>query len=94
MRFVSVRDLRSGSAEIWRSLPEEREMVITNNGRPIAILSAVGESTVEATLASIRRARAVDAVAALQRRSASRGARLSEEQVEAEIVDARKARNG
>jgi len=29
MKFVSVRDLRGKSADIWRDLPEEREMVIT-----------------------------------------------------------------
>lgn len=31
MKFVSVRDLRGKSADIWRDLPEEREMVITSN---------------------------------------------------------------
>ena len=41
MRFISVRDLRGKSAEVWRDLVEEREMVVTSNGRPIAILAAV-----------------------------------------------------
>ncbi|NTW89032.1 MAG: type II toxin-antitoxin system Phd/YefM family antitoxin, partial [Desulfobulbaceae bacterium] len=39
MKFLSVRDLRGKSAQIWKDLPEEREMVITSNGRPIAILA-------------------------------------------------------
>jgi antitoxin (DNA-binding transcriptional repressor) of toxin-antitoxin stability system len=92
MKFVSVRDLRGNSGEIWRSLPAEREMVITNNGRPIAILSSVGETNVEATLASIRRARATDAVAELQRRAAAAPARPTSDDVELEIAEARKAR--
>jgi len=33
MKFLSVRDLRGKSAQIWKRLPEEREMVITSNGR-------------------------------------------------------------
>jgi len=84
MRFLSVRDLRGKSAEVWRDLPEEREMVITSNGRPVAILAAVDEATVEESLAAFRQARAVDAVASLQRRSTARGA---DRITAAEIVD-------
>jgi antitoxin (DNA-binding transcriptional repressor) of toxin-antitoxin stability system len=93
VKFVSVRDLRGRSAEIWRELPAEREMVITSNGRPVAILAAVGESNVEEALASFRRARAVDAVASLQRRSVARGTNaLGDAEITAEIAAARQAR--
>jgi antitoxin (DNA-binding transcriptional repressor) of toxin-antitoxin stability system len=43
MKFLSVRDLRSKSADVWKGLAEERELVVTSNGRPIAILSVVTE---------------------------------------------------
>lgn len=90
MRFVSVRDLRGKSAEVWRDLPEEREMVITNNGRPVAILAAVNESNLEESLVAFRRARAIDAVAALQRASVAKGAdALTPAEIEAEIAEAR-----
>jgi antitoxin (DNA-binding transcriptional repressor) of toxin-antitoxin stability system len=93
MKFVSVRDLRGRSGDIWRELPAEREMVITSNGRPVAILAAVGESNVEEALASFRRARAVDAVASLQRRSVVGGAhKLAETEISDEIAAARRAR--
>jgi antitoxin (DNA-binding transcriptional repressor) of toxin-antitoxin stability system len=93
MKFVSVRDLRGRSAEIWRELPEQREMVITSNGRPVAILAAVGESNLEESLAAFRRARAVDAVASMQRRSVARGTdKLTAADVEAEVAAARKVR--
>jgi antitoxin (DNA-binding transcriptional repressor) of toxin-antitoxin stability system len=93
MRFVSVRDLRGKSGEVWRDLPGEREMVITSNGRPIAILVAVGESNLEESLAAFRQARAVDAVASIQRRSVAAGTdKLSPADVEAEIAAARQAR--
>ncbi len=39
MRFISVRDLATESAEIWRDLDVEREMVVTRNGRSVAILT-------------------------------------------------------
>lgn len=93
MKFVSVRDLRGKSAEIWRELPDEREMVVTSNGRPVAILAAVSESNLEESLKAFRQARAVDAVAALQRRSVACGTdALSAQQIEAEIAAVRKAR--
>lgn len=93
MKFVSVRDLRGKSAGIWRDLPEEREMVITSNGRPVAILAAVNESNLEESLAAFRQARAIDAVASLQRRSVARGVdALSADEIEAEIAAARKVR--
>ena len=93
MKFVSVRDLRGKSADIWRALPEEREMVITSNGRPVAILAAVNESNLEESLAAFRQTRAIDAVASVQRRSVAVGAdALSPEDVNAEIAAVREAR--
>jgi len=93
MKFVSVRDLRGKSADIWRELPEEREMVITSNGRPVAILAAVNESNLEESLAAFRQARAIDAVASVQRRSVARGAdALTSEDINAEIATVREAR--
>lgn len=93
MKFVSVRDLRGKSAEVWRELPEEREMVITSNGRPVAILSAVNESNLEESLAAFRRGRAIDAVAMLQKKSAARGAdAFTSDEIEAEIAAARRRR--
>jgi len=93
MKFVSVRDLRGKSAQLWKELPQEREMVITSNGRPIAILAAISESNLEESLAAFRQARAVEAVASLQRRSIEQGTnRISLDQINAEIKAVRKKR--
>lgn len=94
MRFVSVRDLRGKSAEVWKDLPGEREMVITSNGRPVAILAAVNESNLEDSLSAFRRARAVEAVASLQAESVRRGTdTISSDEIEAEIGAVRGKRN-
>lgn len=93
MKFLSVRDLRSKSAEVWKGLTEEREMVVTSNGRPIAILSAVTEDTLEETLTAIRRSRAVAAVSEMQRQSAQRGKdAITPPEIDAEIASVRRAR--
>ena len=93
MRFLSVRDLRGKSAQVWKELPREKEMIVTSNGRPIAILSAVDESTLEESLAAWRRVRATQAVVSIQYESMRKGTdKISMEEVESEIDRTRKAR--
>lgn len=93
MRFVSVRDLRGRSAQIWRQLARFREMVITSNGKPIAIISSTSEDSVEESLAAIRKARAFAALDAIRRESARRGLdKMSMEEIDAIIQEIRKAR--
>lgn len=93
MKFISVRDLRGRSAEVWRKLPREREVVVTSNGRPIAILSAVNESNLEESLSAIRQARAAEAVMSLQRRSVEQGTDgITMEEIDTEIRAVRQKR--
>ena len=93
MKFMSVRDLRSKSAQVWQDLPSERELIITNNGRPIAILAAISESNLEESLTAFRQARAVEAVASLQHRSVDHGTNaLTMDEIDAEIGAVRKDR--
>jgi prevent-host-death family protein len=93
MRFVTVRELRSRSGEVWRRLAEEPEMVITSNGKPVAILSAVSAGGLEESLAALRRARAIGAVEVMQTQSAAAGRhRISSDAIDAEIAAVRKDR--
>ena len=93
MKFLSVRDLRGKSAQVWKELPGVREMVITSNGRPVAILAAITESNLEESLSAFRQARAVEAVASIQRRSVEQGTdKISIDEINAEIKAVRKKR--
>jgi antitoxin (DNA-binding transcriptional repressor) of toxin-antitoxin stability system len=93
MKFISVRDLRGKSAEVWKNLPTERELIVTSNGRPIAILSAVNESNLEESLSAFRQARAVEAVMSLQHQSTVQGTdRITMEEIDAEIKTVREKR--
>ena len=95
MRFVSVRELRSRSADVWRRLADEPDMVITSNGRPVAILSAVSSEGLEESLAALRRARAIAAVEVMQSQSVAVGKhRMSRTAIGAEIAAVRKGRGG
>ena len=93
MRFLSVRDLRGKSAQVWRELPDEHEMVITSNGRPVAVLTSVNEENVEQSLAAWRQVRAMQAITSIQKSSMQQGAdRISMEYIDAEIKQARNSR--
>ena len=93
MKFLSVRDLRGKSADVWKELPAEREMIITSNGRPIAILASISESNLEESLSAFRQARAVAAVASIQRRSSEKGTdKITMDEIDEEIKAVRKKR--
>ncbi len=66
MNFISVRELRNNSASVWKKLESERDMVVTSNGRPIAILSETSSEDFEASLSALRQARAQLAVARMR----------------------------
>ena len=66
MKFLSVRDLKTKSSQVWKELPEQKEMVVTSNGRPIALLSSINENNLEQVLTAFRRARATNALASIQ----------------------------
>ena len=84
MRFIQIRDLRP--AKIWEQLADEREMVITTQGKPIAILSSVSDDSWEETLAAFRRVRAIQAVDELQKQSVENGLeKMDLEEVNREI---------
>ncbi len=93
MKFITVRDLRGRSGQVWTKLAREREVILTSNGKPIAILSAVSEETLEESLVAVRRARAVAVVEKLQRQSIQAGTNtLSPTEIASEIKAVRKAR--
>jgi antitoxin (DNA-binding transcriptional repressor) of toxin-antitoxin stability system len=92
MRFISVRELSTKPKEIWSKIKDE-EMVITSNGKPIAILSGVTEETLEKKLRAIRRSLALMAVEEMQKRSLELGLdKLTDSEIESEIQAVRKAR--
>lgn len=91
MKFITVRDLRTSPAKIWKELSEKQEMVITNNGKPIALLTSISDSNLEETLSSIRQARAMNAVKLMQQISIKKGNdKMTIDEIEEEIRNARR----
>jgi len=94
MEFISVRDFRIRPGEVWEKL-KDQDLVVTSNGRPIAILSQVEGENIEETFALLRRLRAQMAVSRIRKEAAKAGLdQLSEEAIEAEIRKARDEAGG
>ncbi len=92
MRFISVREMNTKPKEVWKKIKEE-ELFITLNGKPIALLSAVSEETLEKTLRMIRRSRALMALEEMQKKSlASALDKMSDAEIQDEIRAVRKNR--
>ena len=95
MKFIGVRELRNEASRVWKELKREKEIIITSNGKPIAIMSDVTEKNLEDFLSAIRRARALTAVARMQSGSLEKGTDgMTLENINREIEDVRAERSG
>ena len=93
MKFLSVRDLKTKSSQVWKELAGQKEMIVTSNGRPIALLSSINENNLEQVLTAFRRARATNAVASIQYESTQKGTdKISMDEIDAEIGAVRSKR--
>jgi len=92
MNLITVRDLRARSGKVWKDLYEKGDLVLTNNGRPVAILSSADESNVEVRLRNLSRLRAMEAVERIQRRSIEKGLDQTSPEVINRVI--RRARRG
>jgi antitoxin (DNA-binding transcriptional repressor) of toxin-antitoxin stability system len=90
MKFGTVRDFRNSPSAIWKKLPSERELIITNNGKPIALLTPLTGETLEDTVSAVRRAKAINAMKRMQETSVSLGnEKMTLEKINTIIKDVR-----
>jgi len=88
MDFLSVRELKESSRNIWRKLSQDGKMVITSNGKPTALLLDIRNEDLEETLLTLQQVRAIRLFNNMRTEAAKRGF-LSEKEIEAEIQAAR-----
>jgi len=94
MKFISVRDFRIRPGDIWKQLKIYKDIVITSNGKPIAILNPVENNDLESSITVLRRARALLALEEIQKSSLDKGLnKLTDEEIEEQIKAVRMERN-
>ncbi len=55
MNYLAVKDLKK-TRELWNNLETEKELIITRDGKPSAILVSITPEIVEESLIEIRKA--------------------------------------
>ena len=88
MDFLSVRELRASSRNIWQKLSHDGKMVITNNGKPTALLLDISNEDLEETLMTLQQVKAMRLFNQMRTEAQKRGF-LSKKEIEAEIRAAR-----
>jgi antitoxin (DNA-binding transcriptional repressor) of toxin-antitoxin stability system len=92
MKFLSTRELRNRPGYV-RDLAQKDELVLTTNGKPIAILLGIEEDELEEMARAIRQAKAQLALSRLRKQAVRRGAdRMSASDIDAEISVVRSRR--
>jgi PHD/YefM family antitoxin component YafN of YafNO toxin-antitoxin module len=74
-------------------LSKEEEIVVTNNGKPTALLMNITENNFEETLRLVRQTKLLRAINDAREEAAERGF-LREDEIEAEISAYRKEKRG
>lgn len=89
MNFYTVRDLRTETKSMFESLDSGNDIIITNNGKPAALMIDIDGDNFEEVLQAIRQAKAMIAFNSMRMKAASSGF-MSEEDIEAEIEAVRR----
>jgi prevent-host-death family protein len=95
MDYVTVRELREKSGEIWQRVEAGEEFVVTRNGKPFALLVHTEPGEVEAALRAHRASRFGAVLDRIQAHARESGAdQLTEKDIQAEIDAVRRERRG
>ena len=90
MEFYSARELRTNTKSIWENLAKDNDVVITNNGKPYALMVGIPEGRFDETIRALRQAKAIAAMDRM-RSNAGKNGFMSDEEIDEAIREARKA---
>lgn len=88
MNFYSVRDLRTDSKSMWADLNSGDEVVLTNNGKPSALIIDIPEGSFDEIVQAVRQAKAMIALNSMRRKAAREGF-MADDDIESIIAEAR-----
>ncbi|MCL2495398.1 MAG: type II toxin-antitoxin system Phd/YefM family antitoxin [Oscillospiraceae bacterium] len=93
MHFYSVRDFRNSAKQVWDTLDARHDVVITNNGKPRAVMLPVSEDDFEDVMTLLMQARALWALRSIQQDAVKSGVSgMGMDDIDAEIAAARAER--
>lgn len=93
MDFVTLREFRTQPGKVWKKLTKARELVVTRNGKPFALLAETTPTNLDEDLANLRRVRFGRVLSKIRDQAKKRGLdKLSLDEINTIVRKARKAR--
>ena len=91
MNFYGIRDLSNNTKSVMSSVSTNKKVMITDNGKPSAIMLSINESNFETILAFVQKLEMQLAVTELQKQSlANFPDSISDDEIQKEIDATRK----
>ena len=91
MNFYGIRDLSNNTKSVMSSVSTNKKVIITDNGKPSAIMLSINESNFETILAFVQKLEIQLAVTELQKQSlANFPDSISDDEIQKEIDATRK----
>jgi len=79
MNFYSVRDLRSETKNMWTDLRTGDDVILTNNGKPSAMIINIPEGGFDDVVQAVRQAKAMIALNSMRKKASRLGFQTEEE---------------
>jgi prevent-host-death family protein len=94
MNFITIRELKAEGSQVTKRLADKGDLVVTNHGKPVAMMVPVGEAELEELSQEIKVMRARLAWGRISAAAAARGlTSMSMKAIDKEIAAARKERH-
>ena len=78
MKFIPSRDLRLRTAKVFEDLKKEGEIVVTQNGLPVALMIPINESSLNETINSWKSIKLKNTVRYLRESAINKGTKISD----------------
>ena len=78
MKFIPSRDLRLRTNKVFEDLKEEGEIIVTQNGLPVALMIPIDESSLNETLNSWKSIKLKNIVRDLRESAINKGTKISD----------------
>lgn len=91
MKYITENEYKNHPKKVWDELENVNELIITNKGTPVVLLTPLSDLNIEETLNEIRRAKAMVSLDKMWKISLkNKNYKLSKKEINRIIVNARK----